>query len=230
MPKRASFTPDRIPTTDEILDARGHEDRTPEEELQIARGERVAGMPDVPRNYRYDPDYASKNRAQELMSMQVIQEHSPSTRFNFDPNKEAMTPWSYRWMDPATRLRKGMKGYVAVQSIEEAKGIMKSPEHCELREGEDGKIYSGNLFLAKVDRTVRESRVALAYQRSQRLMKAAQAGEMNPLKQGGVHDGKGVVHQAEGETLASIHDRTSRRLGKKGVQVETSFEDDYPNS
>ena len=210
MKQRVSF----LPKTEQGVEE-GHEGPS----LKEARAGGTQRDPMPAEAMRFDPEYAAKNRAQALMSMQVINEHSPSTRYSFDSqlhDREGnlTRPFAYRWMCTKRRERTpgGLKGWEPVTDMEEAKRLT---GHADLRVDADGKIVNAGLFLARIPSKTAENRIALNYQRSQRLINDSKNGRMNPL----VKTAPGQAAPAAGPTLADMHDQAAS-AGDPGVTTK----------
>ncbi len=147
---------------------------------------------------QFQADRRSKNRAQALLSRDVVRDFSPSGQLHVD--RKDNDPMGYHLCCPKKREKQGMKGWVAVTDMEKAKELMPTKL---LRKGDDGKIYSGELFLAEQPWEQLENLRALYYQRSQRNQKAAAAGQMAPFKMEG---GKAV---SGGQTMSDLNRETA---------------------
>jgi len=178
--------------------------RTEEDEREIEVHEALKEQAESLR-HAIDPEYASKQRARFLGSMQLEAQWSPANRLKIDRPKN--DPMAYRWCHDAVRERVTMENWVPITDMEDARKLCPS---AHLRKGEDGRIYSGDSYLAKRPHSEVEQRNAAIYQRSQAMEKAVQEGQVTP----------GV------QNFDRIHSQTSSESDPIGVRYRAKVSDD----
>ena len=158
--------------------------------------------------HKVDPDYKPRARAEFLRSVKVEKSYSPANRVAI--NKTKGDPNAYRFNNDEVRDRIGMEGWVAVTDIEEAKRVCPS---AHLREGPDGKIYSGDSYLCKQPEDLVEQRNAAMFAKAERSMRSAEQGEV-----------------ALGtESFGDMHRRTATSDDPVGIRFKGKLSEDKPS-
>lgn len=168
-----------------------------------------------------DPNYTAKQRAKILSSMQLDEQWSPGNRLkiqypknghagNFVEHNGKMV--GFRWCHDDVRKKFGPEDWEPITDLETAKKLCPS---SHLRQDADGKIYTGDSWLAHKPKDLIEKRNASIFQRSLTMKRAIQQGE---------------VAAGAGESMADLHRKTATKADPVGVRYSSTLKDDDPTT
>jgi hypothetical protein len=190
--------------------------RTPEQEQEAEVQARVREEVEEMR-HRVNPQYRAKTRAQALMDLKLDRAHSPANRLKIDYPKGGRDGnyveidgkrMGLRWCHDTIRGKFGPEDWEPMKDVELAKKLCPS---ASLREEADGKIYTGDSWLAMKPADDLEQRNASIYRKSRTMQEAVSKGEA-----------------VGGESMADLHRKTRTKSDPVGVRYSSSLEDDSP--
>jgi len=201
---------DRRSPTQKDLDA-----RTPEEEQEIEIKARVQEEVEELR-HRQDPEYRRKSRIKALRSTKIDRAWSPANRLHLEYPKNGREGnyrevdgelMGFRWCHDTVRDKFGPEGWKKVSDVALARAVATT---AHLREEADGRIMTGDCWLAMKPKDEIEQRNAAMFGRTEQMRSAVEDGET-----------------VGGESMAKLHRSTATKSDPIGVRYSSKLGEDH---